>query len=230
MMAMKSALAVFSCLALGAVSSLRAYEIKLYVDSAPNVYGSPDYAPWWSQAKADAMNGTFVNMANSVNAANAGTTGFEMSDTVVYSFGDLGRRLHFVYWVPGATINGLAADNFQIAMDYVWDGVTYDYYNENYGTTWLTPTKWEQVEGGVIGTAGFAWWGAYGVNTQAALEAELAEWKLYQGDITLHTRVGDGPAVSLTACRNVPDTTSTMLLFGLSLAAVASSRRFLHRA
>ncbi|MBE2215447.1 MAG: hypothetical protein IAE82_16350 [Opitutaceae bacterium] len=118
----------------------------------------------------------------------------------------------------------------QIAMDYDWDGVTYDFYADDYGATWLTPTTWEQVDGGVIGTAGFAWWGAYGVNTQAALEADLAAWDPFQGDITLHTRVGNGPVVSLTARHSVPDTASTVLLFDLGLAALASSKRGLLRA
>ena len=35
---------------------------SLYVDSAPNVYGSPDWAPWWDAAKADVAAGTFTNL------------------------------------------------------------------------------------------------------------------------------------------------------------------------
>ena len=51
--------------------------VSLYVDAAPNKYGSPDYASWETSAFAAAANGTFVNMASSYNPANAGTTNFK---------------------------------------------------------------------------------------------------------------------------------------------------------
>lgn len=54
-------------------------------------------------------------------------------DVVVYSFGDLGQRLSFIYWVPNETIADLKARNFQLNLFYQWDGVTYDGYNDYYG-------------------------------------------------------------------------------------------------
>jgi len=200
-----------------------AQAVSLYVDSAPNVYGSPDYTGWWDNAKQDASDGTFVNMLNSVNPANAGTTNFEIQDAVVYSFGDLGRRLHFVYWLPGVTVDSLAG-RFEISMEYVWDGVTYDFYDEYYGQTWLEPTTWENYNGGVIGTAGFAWWGAYGVNTQSALDAELAEWDNYQGNIIIHTSL-DGETTSLTAYHQPVPEPSTIILLVAGLGGLALWRK-----
>jgi hypothetical protein len=54
-------------------------------------------------AYAAAASGKFTDMANSVIQCNAGTANFEIEDEVVYSFGDLGKRLTF-YWIPGETI------------------------------------------------------------------------------------------------------------------------------
>ena len=78
--------------------------VYIYVDSAPNVYGSPLYPAWQNDAFAKAASGTFVNMANGKNPAFVGTTNFVIEDEVVYSFGDLGKRLTWVYWIPNETL------------------------------------------------------------------------------------------------------------------------------
>ncbi|MCA9433900.1 MAG: hypothetical protein KC940_25485, partial [Candidatus Omnitrophica bacterium] len=39
-------------------------DIHLYVDAAPNKYGSPLYAGWESATFTAVSNGTFVNMSN----------------------------------------------------------------------------------------------------------------------------------------------------------------------
>jgi len=156
--------------------------VFLYVDAAPNVYGSPDYAPWLENAYANAAIGEFLNMESGVVACNVGTTNFEIEDEVVYSFGDLGKRLTWFYWIPGETVASLTG-RFKVALFNTWDGEYLDFYDYYYGQTWLEPTKWidydvdgDGVTDGVIGTSGMAWWGAYQVNTQEALEADLAEW------------------------------------------------------
>jgi hypothetical protein len=226
----RSAVIVLAIIALfWSVNIAPAESISLYVDSAPNVYGSPSYPAWESNAFALASAGTFVNMANSVNSSNAGTMNFEIQDVVVYSFGDLGRRLHFVYWIPQETITTLAAKHFQISLSYDWENVNYDFYNDYYGSTWLTPTKWIEYAGGVIGSAGFAWWGAYGINTPEALAADLADWDKYQGNITFTARMDDGISSSVTAYHSVPEAAS-LLLLGLGLLAVAGVGRIAEHA
>ena len=161
-------------------------------------------------------------MASSSDPANAGTTCFEIEDVVVYSFGDLGSRLHFIYWVPDETIASLTAKNFELSLEYDWDGVTYDDY---YGSTWITPSSWTEYNGGVIGSAGFAWWGAYLVNTPEALAADLAAWDPSQGDITVRARVAGEDVVSITACHEVPDGAATIVLLGMALCGLAFVRR-----
>jgi len=163
-------------------TTVMASSVYLYVDAAPNAYGSPDYPAWQTAAYAGAASGTFVNMAESAIPCNAGTANFEIEDEVVYSFGDLGKRLSFIYWIPGETLESLAGV-FKIGLINVWDGESMDFYKDYYGQTWLEPTRWEDYDAdgdgqtdGVIGVAGMAWWGAYGVNTPAALEADLTAW------------------------------------------------------
>jgi hypothetical protein len=193
--------------------------VSLFVDAAPNVYGSSAYDPWKTAAYAAAANGTFVNMQNSYNPANIGTSNYEIQDEVVYSFGDLGKRLHFVYWVPGTTIEDLGS-SLQISMFYTWDGTQYDFYSDYYGTTWLTPGSWVNYNGGVIGTAGFAWWGAYGVNTQEALDQDLLDWGSVAESITFSLRIGNAVS-SLTVNRDPVPEPATLLLLGAGLIGIA---------
>jgi hypothetical protein len=197
--------------------------VNLYVDSAPNKYGSPAYPGWESAAFSAASNGTFVNMANSADPANVGTTNFDIRDVVVYSFGDLGRRLTWVYWIPGETVSSLTG-RFDISLLFDWGGVTYDAYSYyGYGGTWLAPTDWQDYAGGVIGTVGWAWGGAYGVNTPAALNADLTNWNQYVGDITVRTRL-DGTVYSLAAQHTVPEA-PTFTLIGIGLLGLAWGHR-----
>lgn len=209
------------------LSSSLALEVNLYVDSAPNSFGSPAYSGWWANAQKDAIDGTFVNMANSVNSANSGSTVFELKDHVVYSFDDLGRRLHFVYWIPNTTIQQLKALNFQVGLDYQWAGGWNDLYNEVYSASWLTPGSWIERDGGVIGTAGHAWWGAHGVDTQEALKADLDAWRPYVGDVKFRvqwkedgTYVGDTLIATYNAPHGVPEAGSTLGMAGFALMAL----------
>lgn len=204
---------------------------SLYVDAAPNKFGSPDYDNWEDAAFQSAADESFVNMQNSVNPANAGTTNFEIEDEVVYSFGDLGKRLTWIYWLPGYTISELSG-NFEVSLENTWDGVQTDLYDYYYGTTWLEPTSWIDYDNnddgeidGVIGTAGMAWWGASGVNTQAALEADLADWRSVNETWVFTTRL-NGEETSITSFRTarVPEPT-TVALFALGLAGIGYMRK-----
>ncbi|GIV18515.1 MAG: hypothetical protein KatS3mg023_0266 [Armatimonadota bacterium] len=146
----------------------------LVADTAPNVYGSPNWGPWWTQAKADVAAGTFINMRS---GAHPGTTYFEPEEEIVYSTMDLGKRLHWIYWVPGKTISDLQQCNFQVNWMVDWEGVNYVYDWNAYDLIvanlaggiptngWIQPSSWIEYDkdndgnpDGVIGTFGFAWW------------------------------------------------------------------------
>lgn len=172
---MRKLLAAFLLSLVMAVSAYAgAITPSLYADTAPNVYGSPNWLPWWDAAKAAVAAGTFINMRS---GAHPGTTYFEPEEEIVYSTMDLGKRLHWIYWVPGKTIDDLAACNFQVnwmvdwkGKNYVYDWDAYDLVEANLvggipTNGWIQPSSWINYDkdgdnnpDGVIGTFGFAWW------------------------------------------------------------------------
>ncbi|MCI0496030.1 PEP-CTERM sorting domain-containing protein [candidate division KSB1 bacterium] len=136
-----------------------AININLYVDSAPNKYGSPNWAPWWNQTKIDVVAGTFTNMRTGTYP---GTLYMDPYDEIVYSTGDLGKRLHWIYWLPGQTTSGLN-NLFQVKWVIDWAGSDWTYQGggwalDGHEIGWSQPASWEDYSGGVIGSLGFAWW------------------------------------------------------------------------
>ncbi|NLH72999.1 MAG: hypothetical protein GX456_08095 [Verrucomicrobia bacterium] len=228
------------------VCSSSATEVKLFVDAAPNVYGSSEYPNWKANTYAAIYNGTFQNMANGVNPANVGTTDFEIQDEVVYSFGDLGRRLTWIYYIPGVTISDLQArtgnDRLQFSLWNQWGNKPeYDFYYDCYGKTWLEPSDWNnsnkimnyEVNGqvvGVIGTAGMAWWGAYGYTSPSqeayeALASDLCKWGSVDEKWIFKVKL-DGNEYNITSVREgVPDVVSTLPLLGIVTGALIAARK-----
>ncbi|MEN6306264.1 MAG: hypothetical protein ABFD91_00790 [Anaerohalosphaeraceae bacterium] len=158
---------------------------ELYVDSAPNIYGSSDWAPWWSNTKADVVEGTFTNMKTGTYP---GTLTIHPVDEIVYSWGDLGKRLHWVYWIEDTTITELQG-NFEVKWVIDWGGTDWTLKNDAWAvddpdTGWSQPESWEEYEEGVIGSLGFAWWAGKGITDpiaqQAALQGVISDTFQYQ--------------------------------------------------
>jgi hypothetical protein len=87
-------------------------------------------------------------------------------DEIVYSTGDLGKRLHWVYWLPGQTKAGLGS-NFEVKWVIDWYGTNWTYSGGSWALDgsnvgWSVPSNWEDYsysgQTGVIGSLGFAWW------------------------------------------------------------------------
>lgn len=197
-----------------------AQAISIFVDAAPNKYGSPDYTSWETNTFQSVANGTFVNMTHSINPLNVGTTDFEIEDEVVYSFGDLGKRLTWIYFIENESVASLdAGDRFQISLTNIWDGSSWDFYDYYYGNTWLEPTSWidydsdgDGTNDSVIGTAGMAWWGAYQINTQEALDADIQDWGSVDESWIFTARL-DNNETSITSNRKAVPEPAAILLF-----------------
>lgn len=169
----------------GVFSAANADTVNLYLDTAPNASGSPAWPAFRDAAYASIFNGTFINQANSNNSGNMGTLNYDVTDYMVYSFGDLGNRLHAFYWIPDATVESLSG-RFQVSIEYNYAGTWYNPYEQYGWGEWVTPGSWINYNGGVIGSMGNAFWGAYGYTSEtpealAALSNDLLDAENYLG-------------------------------------------------
>lgn len=133
--------------------------VTFRVDSAPNIYGSPDWAPWWAQAISDVADANFENMRS---ATYPNTFYCDPYDEIVYSTGDGGRRVHWIYRIDNETVFDLSG-RFEVKWVIDWGGTHYTYANGGWADDgpevgWSEPSSWEDNNGGVTGSLGFAWW------------------------------------------------------------------------
>ena len=161
---------------------------QLYVESAPNVHhGASGYSTWWDATQAEVVAGTFSNLSDGTYP---GTMDIHPVDQIVYSWGDGGKRLHWIYWLPETTLSELEG-NFQVKTVVDWGGTdyTYDWINDGWAsddpeTGWVQPGSWANYEDGVIGTFGHAWWAGHGItdpeDQQAAFDSLVDDVLNYQ--------------------------------------------------
>ena len=223
---------------------------ELYVDSAPNVYGSPDWAPWWNATKTDVAAGTFQNM----RSGDLGTPNvLQMTpyDEIVYSTGDLGKRIHWIYWLPGETTAGLDG-RFEVKWVVDWAGANWTYEGGGWALDgpevgWSQPVNWENYDDGastgVIGSLGFAWWAsddhalpgdtggtAYDETDQADIDALRETVLNNQTFATGYIRIKDAPGgdwqVTQLTVDVVPVPGAVLLgMLGLSVAGAKLRKR-----
>ncbi|UCF09878.1 MAG: hypothetical protein JSW65_07425 [Candidatus Bipolaricaulota bacterium] len=213
---------VAACLVLAGLAA-HALPVEFSVDSAPNVYGSPDWTPWWDATKADTVAGGITDLRTGTFP---GTSYIIPVDETVYSFGDLGKRLHWVYWVPGedvASLDGL----LEVKWVVDWYGTDWTYEGGGWAPDgpdvgWSEPTRWEDYGGGTIGSVGFAWWACYPSNDPALLDAELElYWEAQTfalGQVRVRDSVSDPWSVTSIRLEIVPRDVFTFVEeHGLSL-------------
>lgn len=232
-----------------AVCACAAPGVNLYADSAPNAYGATAFAAWQTSAYAAAVNGSFINMAN---GAFPNSTYFAATDAIVYSTGDLGKRLHWVYWLPNTTIAQLSGC-FQVKDVVTYKDGTSETYDWGTGTMvadgtnvgWIQPSKWIEYQGGVVGTFGNAWWayddaalpydtdGKPYNQTDAADVAAVADWMYseqafwtgvvrYRNDVNSEWSETN---LQLTLADPAVPEPMSMLLGALGLSSIAGLRR-----
>ncbi len=218
--------------------------VNLYVDSAPNVYGSPNWASWWTAAQSDVVNGTFVNLRTGTYP---GTLRIDPYDEIVYSTGDLGKRLHWIYWVPGVTTDALQG-KFQVKWVIDWEGTawTYDWSANDWITDgpeagWVQPGSWENYSSGVIGTFGFAWWATdgeappsdtggnlYDETNQADIDAlrnQVFQSQTYAVGYVRIREDANSPWQVSSLKVTLPDGGATLVMLGVGLCTMAACWR-----
>jgi hypothetical protein len=222
----RSILAVISCLAVFLFVSPSFASVSLNVDAAPNAYGSPNWGPWWAATQTDVANGTFTNMRSTPYA---GTTNFDAYDEIVYSTGDLGKRLTFTYWIPNQTVQSLTG-NFEIKLAMGWDGAQYaldwnssGWLDDGPNVGWVAPKNWENYNGGVIGSIGLAFW-AMGSDgnpahvTQADIDGWASSLSAYQTSAIGEVRIresADSSWQETTLQANMVPEPSTIIIWSL---------------
>jgi hypothetical protein len=150
------------------------------------------------------------------------------SEEIATSFGDLGNRLHFIYWLPEASYiqgDGETGDRtnplVQTRFAFDWNGQRYEY-----GYSTPSESTFEAFQGGVIGTFGMAF-AAHSPEEVTSLADQIASSQTYlDGSVRTSTDGGEtwtsGPSARLEITQ-VPVPGSFVLLAFAIMALTGAS-------
>jgi hypothetical protein len=208
-------------------------------DLVMNVDSGPWYlsdTAWFNQAKADTVNGTFVNLRTGTypGTNNVDPVDF-LNNNTFYTAGP--KLLYWLYYIPNETVANIqAGDLLQTKLVIDWDGDEYalqpDHVNwgANNDAAWLAAGAMENytdgTNTGVVGQIRFSW-SAMANSVEAHREAVLAVQTLARGEIRYRSSPTAEWQYDTLQVNVVPEPGTLMLLVtaGLGLLTCVLRRR-----
>lgn len=208
-------------------------DVVMTVDSGPWYLSDPT---WFSQAKADTVNGSFLNLRTGTypGTLNVDPVDF-LNNNTFYTAGP--KLLYWLYYIPNETVANVQANGLletKLVID--WDGDEYalqaDHVNwgANNDSAWLPAGAMEDYSDGthtgVVGQIRFSW-AAMAGTVEEHREAVLASQTLARGEVRYRSSPTAEWQSDALQVNVVPEPCALMLLCigSLGLLAYARPRR-----
>lgn len=147
---MKKLLLLTAALVLLAIQAGADVSVNIYGAAAPNVYGSPSFAPWWDNAQTairagltnwGSGNAEYIQLSSTGGASapqpgyQAIVTGFDSWHGIAGGTGERGTRIHFIYHIKATAGESLALANISgiDVLENGWGDTNYSLFTAFYG-------------------------------------------------------------------------------------------------